>query len=198
MVIFQGWNIRALDLRVCVTTNVLTITRKWCLSPTIWAIVLNFSIRQKQCFSLFPWEQFALDRERKGATVEEGRERGGVPAGSRWCVCLLNASTCSVSVDLWPCHRQPGSPTGPGVKGHRGALYSRPAGPARPCHPPAEKGSHAHRLSGHRLTRGLTDYFHMHSLTRSWPDNQHRCQDAGQPCRCPRTSLPQQWGGPDW
>lgn len=33
-------------------------------------------------------------------------------------------------------------PCRPGVRGHRGALYSRPAGPAQPCHPPAERESY--------------------------------------------------------
>lgn len=93
-------NFRTLDWNACICA------RKHWLTPTIWTLCFKspFSISMGAILHL---------TESKGTAEEEG----GVPAGSRWCVCLLNASTCSVSVDLWPCHRWPGFPTGRGSEG---------------------------------------------------------------------------------
>lgn len=123
--------------------------------------------------------------ERKGAAVEEGSERGGVPVGSRWCVCLLNASTCSVSVDLWPCHRQPGSPTG---RGSGGIVEPCTAGQLVLLSP-AWKGE---------LPTDTQAYSVLTCTRRSHMPNQQRCQGAGQLCRHPHACLTQEWGETVW
>lgn len=67
-------------------------------------------------------------------------------------------------------------PDRPGVRGHRGALYSWPAGPAQPCHPPAERESYTQT---HRHTACLRTHRHVHTPGQITSTDAH----AGQPCR---------------
>lgn len=50
------------------------------------------------------------EEEKEGREVARRQAAGDVSAS-------FNASTCSVPADLWPCHRQPGSPAAPGGSG---------------------------------------------------------------------------------
>lgn len=97
---------------------------------------------------LFPWEQFALDREQRrcGGGGQWGRWR----AGRQQVMCLppecLHMLCVGGFMAVPPLAR---IPRWPGVEGHRGALYSWPAGPAQSCHPPAERESYTHTVHVH-------------------------------------------------
>lgn len=179
MVIFQRQNIRT-DWNVCINHECVENTA-WLQQSQLDCLKLSHLIKAL-CFSVFPWEQFALDREQRrcGGGGQWGRQRAG--RQQVMCLppeCLLNASTCSVSVDLWPCHRRPGSPAG---RGSEGTVVPCTAGQLvllRPCHPPAERQSY---------TQIYSVFTHTPSCTHSWPDKQHRC-----PCRTTMSALMHPW-----
>lgn len=104
---------------------------------------------------LFPWEQFALDREQRrcGGGGQWGRWR----AGRQQVMCLppecLHMLCVGGFMAVPPLAR---IPRWPGVEGHRGALYSWPAGPAQSCHPPAERESYTHTVNVHTHTAVYT------------------------------------------
>lgn len=138
-------------------------------------LLLKTCLIKPLCFSLFPWEQFALDREQRrcGGGGQWGRRRAGrqqvmcLPPECLHMLCVRGFMAVPPSARI---------PHWPGVRGHRGVLYSWPAGPAQPCHPPAERESYTQT---HRHTVYLHTYHHVHTPGQATSTDAH----AGQPCR---------------
>lgn len=129
-------NIRMLDRNVCVCVKKD--------SNNLNSFVFNFPSEIKHCvFSLFPWERFALDIQQRHC--RGGGQWGRWRAGRQQVMCLPPECLHMLCVgEFMAVPLLPRIPYWPGVRGHHGALYSWPAGPAQPCHPPAEKESNTH------------------------------------------------------
>lgn len=145
MTVFRRKNVRTLDWNVCLKCE----GKKIAIENTAWLLRCELHCLKVFClikalsFSLFPWEQFALDREQRRCSG--GGQRGRQCAGRQQVMCLppecLHMLCVHGFMAVPPLARIPHRL---GVKGHHGALYSWPAGPAQACHPPAETESYTH------------------------------------------------------